>query len=314
MMVVADEASALAEAIFTPLEGTLTQKCNFILMPFNPTQAHGYAIDSQKKNRDQWIALRWNAEESEHVTKAAVEAKARRGKDTNFYRVNVLGLPPKAEPDTLIPWEWVLDAVDREVFPMDTDQIVFGVDVGAGGDDSVILIRHGPKIMPILTNDTSDSEALTGWVMGRIFKHDPRMVMIDPIGVGWGISGNLRNRVPDADIVDVNVAELPSEDDRFHRLRDELWWRVRQLFESRVISIPNDDELIAELTTIKYAEPNGKIKVEAKRDLKRRGLPSPNRADALCLTEFYSSDIIRRMGRIRQKEFRKNHASSWKTV
>jgi len=62
------------------------------------------------------------------------------------------------------------------------------------------------------------------------------------------------------DIFDVNTSEVPAEDPaRFYKLRDELWWKVRQRFEKREICIPNDDELIGELTVIKYEPEGGKI-------------------------------------------------------
>ncbi len=316
MMIVADEASGLSPAIFNPLEGTLTQKVNFIFMIFNPTQSHGYAIDSQMKNRDQWLCLRWNAEDSEHVSRESIEMKARRGKDTNFYRVNVLGLPPKSESDTLIPWEWVMDAIDRDVLPTERDPVIFGADVGAGGDVSVYLKRHGPKVFPLDINDSSDSNALTDWFINKILKSNPSFGAVDSIGVGWAIAGNLQRLVQNCEIRALNVSELPSEADKFVRMRDELWWRLREKFELRIISIPNDDELIAELTTIKYIEDSrGRVKVESKKELTHRNLPSPNRADALVMTELYETDTIREIGGKRKSaNWRRDYAGSWKTI
>jgi hypothetical protein len=75
------------------------------------------------------------------------------------------------------------------------------------------------------------------------------------------------------------------------RLRDELWFQVREWFGTRAVRIPKDDPLIAELVVPKYKiESSGKIKAESKDELKKRGEKSPNRADALCLT-FAGSDI-----------------------
>jgi hypothetical protein len=90
------------------------------------------------------------------------------------------------------------------------------------------------------------------------------------------------------------VAESAPTKDQFVRLRDELWWRLRERFESRMISIPNDDELIGELSSIKYKrESNGKVKVESKADMRKRGVKSPNRADALMMTMYYQDSIFR---------------------
>lgn len=317
MMILVDEASGIPEPVFAPLEGTLTGKVNFIVIIFNPTRSSGYAIDSQFKNRDQFICFRWNAEDSEIVTPESIAQKLRKGggsKDSSYYRIRVLGLPPITANDTLIPWDWVDIAKNNlDCVAMDTDQEVFSVDVGAGGDASVILRRRGNVVLEILTNDTADSEVLTGWIMGKIFKHEPRIVFIDSIGWGWGIAGNLRARTQ-VEIVDVNVAESATEDGRYTRLRDELWGRLRERFEHHDISIPDDDELMAQLTTIKYEEPNGKLKVESKRDLKKRGLDSPNKADALMMSEYYQSAMLRKMGAGRRSTRREVSTSSWKTI
>lgn len=317
MMILVDEASGIPEPVFAPLEGTLTGKVNFIVIIFNPTRSSGYAIDSQFKNRDQFICYRWNAEESEIVTRESIDQKLKKGggsKDSSYYRIRVLGLPPINANDTLIPWDWVDMAKNNlDIVPMDTDQEIFSVDVGAGGDPSVILRRKGNVVLEIMENDTADSEVLTGWIMGKIFKYEPRIVFIDAIGWGWGIAGNLRARTQ-CEIVDVNVTDSAAEDNRYHRLRDELWGRLRERFEHHDISIPDDDELIAQLTTIKYEEPNGKLKVEAKRDLKRRGLNSPNKADALMMTEYYQTSSLRKMGQAKKQNFRNQMAGSWKTI
>jgi len=315
LMVVCDEASGIPEPVFKPLEGTLTGRCNFIVLIFNPTRSKGFAIDSQYKDRSSWVCLHWDGEQSEMVSKEHVERMEKKyGRDSNAFRIRINGLPPTADEDVLIPWDWVMDAVDRDIEPTDNDPLVFGLDVGAGGDPSALLQRQGPKVYKLDTFDTVDSEKLTGWALGKIYDAEPSDVFIDIIGWGWGVAGNLKTRQHTAQVWDVNVAEAAAISDRFFRLRDELWWNVREKFEQRAISIPNDDELIGELTTIKYLEDgNGKIKVESKKDLKKRGLQSPNKADALCLTEYFHGNILKSMNQNRKKG-RKLERVGWKTV
>lgn len=317
MMMVIDEASGVPDPVYKPLESSLTGKCNFIVNIFNPTRRDGFAADSQTKNRDRWVCLHWSTEDSDLPNaQFYVEDMAKNyGTDSNFYRVNVKGLFPVSSSDTLIPYEWVIDAINRDLVPLPEDPEVAGVDVGAGGDPSVYLEMRGPVVAPIKQNDTSDSEVLTGWLMSRIFEQEPRAVMVDVIGVGWAIEGNLRSRIstPGLNIIGVNVAELPAQDERFFRLRDELAWKVRERFEHRSISIPNDPQLIAEATSIKFTEPNGKIKIESKKEMKKRGIVSPNRFDALCLAHYYETNMLRKWSQY--KTYRqKPTTSSWKTV
>lgn len=306
MMLVVDEASGVADPVFKPFEGTMTQECNFGIVIFNPTRSTGYAIRTQFQDRDRWICLRWNAEESDIVTKASIEEKARKhGKDSNFYRIRVLGLPPTVGTNELIPWDWVMDAVDRDVQPMDNDPLIFIIDVGAGGDDTALCRRKGPKVMPFEVTNIAESEQLTSWLLRRILTEEPRFAFIDPIGVGWGIAGHLRDRVKNGvtEIIEVNVAETAAEDMKFSRLRDELWWKVREEFEARTISIPDDPLLIEELTAIKVDQErlDGKIKVEGKKDLRKR-IDSPNRADTIMMSQFYGKFYIRKMATRKKKK------------
>ena len=312
MMLVVDEASGVPDPVFRPFEGTMTQKCNFGIVIFNPTRSTGFAVNTHLKERERWVCLRWNAEESELVTKDSIADKARKyGKDSNFYRIRVLGLPPTSEENILLPWDWVIDSVNRDLLALDDDQLLFSIDVGAGGDDTALLKRVGPEVKPIEVSGIADPEQLTGWLLRRILDEEPRIVLIDPIGVGWGIAGNLRARCKQ-EILDVNVAEISSDNTRFFRLRDELWWRLRGDFEKRTITIPDDPVLIAELTAIRY-EPDrldGKIKVESKKDLKKR-IESPNRADSLMMTEYFNPHDVRRMSK---RNTAKRATGSWRTA
>ena len=319
MMVVVDEASGVMEPVFRPLESTLTRLCNFILMIFNPTQSTGFAIESQRKERERWICLQWNAEDSELVTKDSIEDKENKyGRDSNYFRVNVLGLPPISGNDILIPYEWVIAAVDYDLKPLDDDPEVAGIDVGAGGDPTIYLRLRGPRVYPIEFNNSPLSLVVKDWCMGKIFRYEPKAAMVDNIGIGWGLTGELQKEFKGSGttVVGVNVG-LRMDDGRFFQLRDKLAWRVRERFEAGTLSIPNDPLLIGECTTIKYVDNwAGKLtKVESKKDMLKRGLMSPNRFDALCMAQYYETDRMREWSRKTKGKIKPpRNKSSWRTV
>jgi hypothetical protein len=116
----------------------------------------------------------------------------------------------------------------------------------------------------------------------------PQEILIDSIGVGAGVVDRLMELGLPAR--GINVAETPSIQTRFNRLRDELWWKTREWFEERNTHIPDQDELIAELAMPRYNYTSaGKLKVESKAEMRKAGMQSPDLADALCLTfAFYS--------------------------
>lgn len=325
MLIVPDEASGIADPVFKPLEGTLTGKLNLAIMPFNPTKAKGFAIRSQREDRKHWVALHWNCEESTIVQKSHIEFMASKyGRESNTYRMRVLGLPPKMDEFTLLDPEWVDAAVRKEndeplLLPLDDDEEFMIIDVGAGGDESVVTRRHGPIVIDLQTNSTAESEVLTNWCMGLIHKFEPSIVFIDPLGVGWGIAGNLEQRCPQARIISVNVTEMAGDETRFYRLRDELWWRLREQFEKRIISIPNDMLLIDELLSIrldrKMWEEKGITKIESKRDMFKRGVESPNRGDTLAMSCYYELEFMRMMKQTASgKNWRKRRAVSWRVA
>jgi hypothetical protein len=101
------------------------------------------------------------------------------------------------------------------------------------------------------------------------------------------------------------------------RLRDELFAKVKHDFEKRIVSIPEDDELIGELTTLKSDDPDttkGKLKLESKRSMRARGMNSPNKADALALT-YYQDDIYyeKIVAKVISNK-KKQKPASWKVI
>ncbi len=315
MLYVCDEASAIPDPVYRPIEGSMTGMCNLALIIFNPTRSSGYAIETQRRHRDDYVCLHWSSEDSELVPRANIERDLQRhGRESNFYRIRRLGLPPAAEQGALIPWEWIMNAIERPLEPMDNDPVVMSLDVGAGGDDSALCRSRGAVIYPIETISTADSNILIGWTLRKLFEHEPRFVFVDVIGVGWSVAGTLRTRYPSGEVIEVNVNTEARDKTRFRRLRDELWWRVREEFERATISIPDDPLLIEELSAFHYKEDeNGLIKVESKDDLAKRGFDSPNRADTLMMRLFFDVQDVARMKEI-PKRPRHREEISWRTV
>lgn len=290
MLIVVDEASGIAEAVFNKFESTMTQPVNIMLLIYNPTRASGYAIESQRSPH--WIPIRWNAEESERVDKEHIQRiEEKYGRDSNPYRIRVLGLPPLSDSDTLIPNDWIMDAVDRNIKEINP-ACIKGIDVGAGGDKSVILTRLGSTVTKISRSHTRDTMMLVEKVSVEIFADNPDGIMVDNIGIGKGVYDALHAK--HRNVKSVDVRRTARNEQRFVRLRDELWWKVRDMFEAGTISIPDDRELIDQLSTVKWGEQGGKIKVQGKKEMKAHGMDSPDEADALCLTYHFRDDTFRK--------------------
>lgn len=287
MLLYVTEASAVPDAVFRPLESTMTGLCNLAFVIFNPTRATGYAIGTQTTDRKYWMAYHWNAEESEIVDTMHVERYAEKyGRTSNMYRINILGLPPHSDFDTLIPYQWVLDAVEAELEPDDDDLCVGGLDVAGGGSaQSVLIAGRGGCAQYVHSTSLMKKREIADWALDYWHQYDMESLAVDVNGLGSGVAEILQEYGCDIRWVNVSCSaeRIPH---LVQRLRDELWWDLRQAFELHQLSMMNHEELIGELTTIK-SEPssgvNGLLKVESKRQMRTRGLKSPDHADALCL-------------------------------
>lgn len=316
MMIVVEEAAGVPEPVFKPLEGTLTREVNFVLMVFNPIFRTGFAIDSQMGPfSHKWINLQWDAEESEIVQKQHIkDMEDKFGRASNTFRTLVKGLPPLAEPDTIIPYDWVMAAIDRPIEPDDSEPRIGGCDPGAGGDNSVIRIRHGLKVLNTNHRHTSPSSIEVGdWAAGVAIKEDLDAIFFDVIGIGNGayyqckkvLKGVSNSRGREIKVYSVDVRNSADDEDRYFNKRSELIFKARNFFEEGTISIPNNQFLKEELWSIKKKQGNNKKETaEPKEDTKKRLKfeQSPNDADALFLT-FAKNDSIFRHIHKKKEEF-----------
>jgi hypothetical protein len=285
---IVEEASGIDDIVFETAGGALSSENSWLFLAGNPTRTSGYFYRSHHENRDQFRTYHVSCFDSSRVSPRYAEDVAREyGIDSNVYRVRVLGEFPQAEDDALIALSLVSAAVDREVTPSE-HAVVWGLDVARFGDDTTALCKRRGNVLlePIREWKKLDLMQTAGIIAHEYAeaRERPAAINIDVIGLGAGVVDRLREMGLPAR--GVNVGESPAVDPaRFMRQRDELWFKCREWFESRAVTIPRDDALIAELVSPKYKlESTGKMKVESKDDMKRRGVKSPNKADALCLT------------------------------
>ena len=288
-----DEASGVADAVFEVAEGALSTHGAYVVMCANPTRQSGYFFDSHHKMRAEWAPLHWNGEDSPNVSRQYVENMAKKyGAQSPVYKVRVRGDFVTAA-DGVISLELCEAAKIRDVVLNDAAAVVWGLDVARFGDDSTALAkRQGNwQLEPVREwwgKDTMQTVGLlkAEWDATPSAKR-PKAINVDVIGIGAGVVD--RGKELSLPVVGVNVAEAESirhgGDVSFNRLRDELWWRGREWLEARDCRLADDDETIAELTTPRYKFlSSGRIQVERKDELRKRGVKSPNRADAWLLT------------------------------
>lgn len=302
-----DEASDIPDPTFESLIGTLTGPVNIAVIVFNPIYSTGYAarthlVEEERKN---WVLFTMNAEESPLVTRASIEKmRARGGRDSNLYRVNVLGEFPKSESDVLIPYEYVRAAVTRSKFPAEflaaspkdenhRPYVVLGIDVaGEGADESIICVRSDNQVLEYLSNSSVESPELVEWILEVIEKTDPDDVAIDATGLGWVVAGFVAQRF--RRLVQVKFNAKAKDEEHFANKRAEIYEFLRVAFvDEQSIMLPYDpktgvDEyLLQEFSSIKKKPEGKKTMLVPKREIKAELGFSPDRADATALTYVF---------------------------
>ena len=296
VMLVADEASGIPEQVFEAAAGSMSGHSAVTLLLGNPVRSSGFFFDTHNRLSQDWVTMKVSCEDSPRVSAAYIdEMKSRYGEESNAYRIRVLGEFPRSDDDTVIPMELLEMAMARDVSPSAHAPIVWGLDVARfGSDRSALCKRQGNAILePIKTWKNLDLMQLTGAVVAEyevlMPSQRPREILVDSIGLGAGVVDRLRElNLPARGI---NVSESPAMGTTYRNLKAELWHKAKAWLEARDCWMPKDELLVAELATVRYSfTSSGKIQIEGKDEIRKRGLASPDRADAFCLT--FAGDAV----------------------
>jgi len=285
VLLICDEASAIPEPVFESAAGSMSGHTATTILIGNPTRNTGLFFRTHHQLKSDWHTQHVSCQDNPLVSDDFIkQIAATYGENSNAFRVRVLGEFALRDDDSLIAADIVDAAMDRDVVLDTTQDLIYGVDIARFGSDRTVLMkRQGNVVLGFRHWSGEDLMGTVGRIVHEANIDKPASICIDSIGLGGGVADRLRELGYNA--IDVNVSESVAMNQQANRLRDELWLSVRDWLETRAVRLPKDDELRAELIGPTYAfTSNGKIKVEAKADMKRRGMRSPDIADALCLT------------------------------
>jgi len=297
MLFMVDEASGIEPIIFEVGEGAMSTEGAKTFLAGNPTRTSGYFYDAFGKMKKYWKTMKVSCADSKQVSPKYVESmREKYGEDSNIFRVRVLGEFPKDDDDSIMPLSLVEGAIERHIEIPKDEPVVWGLDVARFGSDSTALcIRKGRRVVGKVESWRGKDLMQTCGIVANKYKKTelhlderPREILIDSIGLGSGVVDRLMEMGLPAR--GVNVAERASVEVLYNRLRDELWFNARDWFDTMSVSIPHDEDLIDELANVKFCYTSlGKLQAESKEDMKKRGLKSPDLADAFCLTFAYGN-------------------------
>jgi hypothetical protein len=298
-----DEASAIPERIWEVAEGGLTDGEPMIFAFGNPTRSQGkfYRIVFGSE-RNRWLHRSIDSRASAVTNKAQIEEWVQDyGEDSDFVRVRVRGLPPAASDLQFIDAARVYEAQRREAFYAPDDPLIVGVDVARGGADSnVIRFRRGldaRSIPPIRIpgeemRDTTRLVSVLANVMDTEYGGvKPAVAFVDGTGIGGPIIDRMQ-QLGHRNVVEVQFG-WKAPDPHYANMRSWMWWRMKEWLARGAID--SEERLEVDLTGPGYRhDKQDRVVLESKEEMKKRGLDSPDNADALALTFAQPVPSVRR--------------------
>ena len=288
VLLIADEASGVPSAVFEAASGSMSGHNATTVLTGNPTRNTGFFYDTHNRLREDWHTMHVSCVDSKRVSDDFVEDMKRRySEDSPAYHVRVLGNFPPSEEDTVIPVSLIEHAMSNDIKVHDETIGFWGLDVARQGNDSSVLCkRQGPVIHPLTVWRNLDLMQLTGVIKAEWDNTPPSRrpveIIVDSNGFGAGVLDRLRELGLPAR--GLNVSERATQKETYLNTRAELWFKCKSWLEGMDVKLPRDDALYAELAAPRYHfTSSGKLQVESKEAMKKRGVASPDRADAVCL-------------------------------
>ena len=288
VLVVFDEASGIDDSIWAVTAGFFTENTpNRFWMAFsNPRRNTGYFYETFNSKRSFWNTKVVDARTVEGTDKQVYQGIIDEyGPDSAQAHVEVYGQFPSEGDDQFIGAFLVDEAMKRPQYQDASAPIVIGVDPARfGADATVIAVRQGRDIVRIDRHRGDDTMTVVGHIIEVIEEFKPTLVVIDEGGLGAGIVDRLKEQR--YKVKGINFGNKSKNPIMYGNKRAEMWGSMKDWLKTA--SIPLDRFLKTDLISpMMKPDSKGTIFLESKKDMKARGLASPDAADAICVTFAY---------------------------
>lgn len=310
LLIVVDEASGLPPQIEKAIDGMMSTENARLLMIGNPTRRSGTFFESFHSKRGMYNKIHISCLDSPNVANPGsrpyltsptwIEEREREwgGKDSPLYQVGVMGEFPGYDEYGIVSIDW-LDAAEAEDYSdLDREErYVAALDVARyGADKNVLYVRRGRQIIAVREWYGIETMQTVGKVQEALFdiitqeESDPGLnvrdamdaLIVDATGVGGGPADRLREL--DWPVEDFVAGESASEPQKYHNRRSEAYWHLRAILQSGDVGGLTDIQTQSQLTSLTYKmQSDQRILIEPKDSLRKRGLKSPDHADALAM-------------------------------
>lgn len=319
MLFIVDEASGIAEPIMEAVLGTLTGANNKLLMCGNPTKTSGTFHDAFYQDQKLYYNITVSSRDSRRTNKDNIASLERKyGKNSNVVRVRVDGEFPLEDDDVFIPYEWLGQSTKTEMQDgtikalkerdgKELWRVDIGCDVARFGDDKTVITSVMNEVVKIEKKYNGKDTTWTAAEIVNLYRKIRKEyqytgtvnIKIDDGGVGGGVVDQLKrlkksneNEYKNLEIIPVHFGQKIK-----HKFYDDTTTFMMSIVRDLIapfdrdgkphkceLILPDDADLMGQLSCRKYEFlPNTKQRVESKKDMKERGLSSPDEADSVLL-------------------------------
>lgn len=313
VLIVLDEAPGVVGNIWEAIEGIRAGGDVRILALGNPVIASGPFYDAFTKDRARWHTITIDAFNTPNLTGTTVAdfyAIAEDDTDNPFlnyaprpylttrrwvheklyewgeghplWQSRVRGNFPDQAEDALISLAWLEQGKYSEAQPANDDAWYAGVDVAGPGDaETVLVVRHGKRVVLLRPWKQADPR---GEVLAALapYKDKKITVNVDVIGIGYNFALHIADH--GYMVNHINVGSAPNDKEKYANAKAEYYWGLRERCQAGEVVGITDETTIGQLAGIRY-KPNsrGQTTIESKEEARKRGVHSPDRAEAVML-------------------------------
>jgi hypothetical protein len=316
VLIILDEAPGVRPDIFEAIEGIRAGGDVRVLMLGNPTIASGPFYEAFTRDRRTWQTFTIDAFDTPNLDGVTIEElraipqddednpmlahnprpylTTRRwvheklhtwGEESPLWQARVRGNFPQQSEDALLSLAWLEAARLREIAPVKGDEWAAGIDVAGPGESETSLgIRHGPRLVRLASWTKADPR---GEVLAALEPYKDRLarVSVDSVGQGYYFARHLEDHGYKGRVADVNVGEAANDTEKYANWKAELYWALRLRLSSGDFAGLDDETAMGQLAGIRYRhDARGRVVIEGKDEARKRGVPSPDRAEAVMLT------------------------------
>jgi phage terminase large subunit len=314
ILIIADEAPGIRADIWDAIEGVRAGGDVHVLMLGNPVIPSGYFFNAFGRGRTIWHNFTIGAFDTPNLLGMTLEQLMEMNEDElprpalpylitprwvreraliwglkhPMFESRVLGQFPSQAADSVFSLEWI-EMAKRDPTPAELERakqtpIQVGIDVaGPGEDETVLVARTGGIVLELHAFPDADPRGKVVQILGRL-RATGRLqtILIDAVGIGYNFAQHIADH--GFDIYLFNAGRRAIDNERFANAKAESYWSLREWMQRGSIAGLNDLETEAQLSCARYrTTPSGQTAIESKEDARKRGVRSPDRAEAMVM-------------------------------